>query len=37
MYDHLGDELEEAVKLEKLHEEGFNPITNKFGEFKVNR
>jgi hypothetical protein len=34
---HLGSELAEAQKLQELYEEGYNPITNKFGEFKVNR
>ena len=32
---HLGDELAQANKLQQLYEEGYNPITNKFGEFKV--
>jgi hypothetical protein len=32
---HLGDELDQAKKLQELYEEGYNPITNKFGEFKV--
>ena len=35
--EHLGNELDEAGKLAQLYEEGFNPVTNKFGEFKVNR
>ena len=35
--EHLGKELDEATKLQKLYDEGYNPIMNKFGEFKVNR
>lgn len=28
---HLGPELDQASKLQQLYEEGYNPITNKFG------
>lgn len=30
----MGDELKQVEKLEQLHKEGYNVVTNKLGEFK---
>lgn len=31
----MQEELKQVGKLEELHKEGFNPITNKLGQFRV--